>query len=145
MSVLSDLEKQLGIQSVDLSWDNCFQNKYWLDDVDFSTSSPIQKSQTSDLVVGEPYVPDSIHKEEKQIHKQARHAPDVGLVAQRLGTSSAVIANIYTQICDVKNNSTDNYLRRLCTEIIDGIKYNTISKQQCNALISEINSLTGRK
>ena len=144
MSVLSDLEKQLGIQPVDLSWDNCFKNKCWLDGVNLAPS-PIQKSQTSYLVAGEPYVPDSIDKEEKEIHKQARQAPNVGLVAQRLGTSAAVIANIYTQVCDIKNNSTDNYLRRLCTEVINGIKYNTISKQQCNALISEINSLTGRK
>jgi hypothetical protein len=139
MSVLSKLEKELGLSNSDLSSfresDLCIY-----EGVDFST--PSASSPASDILVEET---ESIIQANKPKDKVAYWTPDVSFgaeeVANRMGIPIVNIANLYTHVLDLYKNTDRNDVKATCYKILVGLYYNNISREECNDLINKLNRM----
>ena len=115
MSVLSDLEKQLGIQPIIFDTANLFEDKICLEQ---KSSKQINKN---------------CMVEDEQVNYK--------LLAQNLQTEENVMRNIYMEVSRLYNEVQDPLAKQCCEALLIGLRRNTITKQRCNELISEINRL----
>ena len=118
MSVLSDLEKQLGIQPIIFDTANLFEDKICLEQ---TSSEQVNKNRVI---------------EDDQVNYE--------LLAQNLQTEENVMRSIYMEVSRLYNEVEDPLAKQCCEALLVGLKRNTITKQRCNELISEINRLCTR-
>lgn len=139
MSVLSKLEKELGLSNSDLSSfresDLCIY-----EGVDFST--PSTSSPASDILMEET---ESIIQANKPSSKVAYWTPDVSFdaqeVANTMGIPSLNITNLYAHVLDLYKNADRNDVKATCYKILVGLYYNNINRQECNDLINKLNRM----
>ena len=141
MSVLSDLEKELGLPLFDTSFLNC-SSEHIYDGVDFSTpsTSKLLEEQTQDHLLMRMGKPDLVGKPNEKAWLST-NGFDPAKVANKMGIPVTNVSNLFLHILDLHRRTERSDVRNLCEDILKGLYYNTISRTECNNLINKLNRI----
>lgn len=137
MSVLSNLEQELGLQTFDIS---IFEPIDLLkEDEDFSSSFQQQnnigyQAYNCDKQDLKEYVNEAI-----QIRNSDKVQFDPIKAATSLGVSTEKVTKLFLEVTQVYQNSNKTETRELCEQLLQGLYNGTIDRSACNYLINAIN------
>lgn len=145
MSALSDLEKELGLDSLDYSLlyedltDKC-------DGIQIIPSQPASDIVTEDLIKAKFNAARCNSglvgiKETDAWEPNSRFDP--AIVAKSMSIPIINVTNLYLSCLDVYRRTDDVKIKYKAKEILIGLYQNNITREKCNELVKELNELRG--
>lgn len=144
MSVLSDLEKQLGLSTFDMSILQC-SIEHIYDGVDYSTPSASYKKEDkvqrkADKLVERMGKPDLVAVPAPKPWLSTNNF-DPAIIAGRMGIPTTNISSLYLHVLDLYKRSEDSNVKNLCEDILQHLYYNEGSREEINNLINKLNRM----
>lgn len=130
MSALSDLEKQLNLEPIELELFKGFDVVTGLE-----YSEPVQPKLKQPKIYKET-MKDAFKRSENQTFDPAK-------VASSLGVSTSVIAALFMRVSDTYKHSSNEEAINICKIILDGMFKNSMSRADYNHYINELNRALG--
>ena len=142
MSVLSDLEKQLGLPSFNSSILQC-SDEHIYDGVDFSTPSASCKTEERIQKKAEKLVermgkPDLVGVPAPKPWLSTNNF-DPAIIAGRMGIPTTNISSLYLHVLDLYKRTEQKDVKDLCEDILKHLYYNEGSRDEINGLINKLN------
>lgn len=144
MSVLSDLEKELGLPSFDTTVLYC-SDEHIYDGVDYSTPSTSSKKEEqvqrkATKSVERMGKPDLVAVPAPKPWLSTNNFNPV-IIAERMGIPTTNISSLYLHVLDLYKRSERNDIKNLCEDILKHLYCNEGSREEINNLINNLNRL----